>query len=365
MVTTCAYNARTLASESSMEDLLMQARRIRYDVIGLSETRRRPPFNAVYDTGEQLFLGTCDSRVGGVGVLVNTSLSTNIDSFEQLTTRMGRLRLKRRGSIPALIIFVVYAPTLNYDEVEALYMDLEKYYREDYTFFKVITGDFNAKISKTGPRRTSEERRIGTRGLEWNEQELFYLTSVSLESIWTMLCSRRFDNVTPDQFHKQYNSRECTSLFDIVSDPSTVNENAFDFTSRQSTSHYSSSAGEQVNASPFSDSTPFTTAAPENSRHQGEGTLEKNGSKTPISRPYASDACTTIVAYLMQFNKSADEEFSRKAIESLTKKLKDKRDELDALIACCGSEGKEADKCVTIARTLDGRLQRASREAEF
>uniref|UniRef100_A0A0K0DDR0 G_PROTEIN_RECEP_F1_2 domain-containing protein n=1 Tax=Angiostrongylus cantonensis TaxID=6313 RepID=A0A0K0DDR0_ANGCA len=46
---------------------------IRYDVIGLAETRRRHPFNAVYDTGEELFLGTCDSRgVGGVGVLVNT-----------------------------------------------------------------------------------------------------------------------------------------------------------------------------------------------------------------------------------------------------------------------------------------------------
>ncbi|VDM52389.1 unnamed protein product [Angiostrongylus costaricensis] len=113
----CTYNARTLASESSIEDLLMQARRIKYDVIGLAETRRRQLFNAVYETGEELFLGTCDSRrVGGDGVLVNTSFSMNIDSFEQLITRIGRLRLKRRGSIPALTIFVVYAPTSNYDE---------------------------------------------------------------------------------------------------------------------------------------------------------------------------------------------------------------------------------------------------------
>uniref|UniRef100_A0A0K0DGB5 Endo/exonuclease/phosphatase domain-containing protein n=1 Tax=Angiostrongylus cantonensis TaxID=6313 RepID=A0A0K0DGB5_ANGCA len=111
MVTICAYNARTLVSESSIEDLLMQARMIRYDVIGLAETRRHHPFNAVYDTGEELFLGTCDSRgVGGVGVLVNTSLPMNIDSFEQLTTRIGRLRLKRCGSTPAVTVFVVYAP---------------------------------------------------------------------------------------------------------------------------------------------------------------------------------------------------------------------------------------------------------------
>uniref|UniRef100_A0A0K0D0P7 Pepsin-I3 domain-containing protein n=1 Tax=Angiostrongylus cantonensis TaxID=6313 RepID=A0A0K0D0P7_ANGCA len=105
----------------------------------MAETTRRHPFNAVYDTGEELFLGTCDSRgVGGVGVLVNTSLSMNIDSYEQLLTRIGRLRLKRRNR-----------------------------YRQDNTFFKVIIRDSNARI---GPRRSSEERHIGTHGLEWNEQ---------------------------------------------------------------------------------------------------------------------------------------------------------------------------------------------------
>ncbi|VDM59911.1 unnamed protein product [Angiostrongylus costaricensis] len=141
-----------------------------YDAIGLAETRRRQPFNAVYVTGEELFLGPYDNRgVCGAGVLVNASLSMNIDSFEQLATRVGRLQLRRHGSIPALTIFLVHVPTSNYDEeeVEAFYMDLEKFYREDHTFFKVIIGDINAK---TGPRKTFEERHIGTHGLEWNEQ---------------------------------------------------------------------------------------------------------------------------------------------------------------------------------------------------
>uniref|UniRef100_A0A0K0DIB3 Craniofacial development protein 2-like n=1 Tax=Angiostrongylus cantonensis TaxID=6313 RepID=A0A0K0DIB3_ANGCA len=184
MVTICTNNARTLASESLVEDLITQTRRIRYDVIGFAETRRLHPFNVVYDTGEELFLGTCDSRgvggvgyefvllgtcdnrgVGGVGVLVNTSLSMNIDSS---ATRIERLLLKRCGSTPALTIFVVYATTSNYneEEVKAFYIDFEMFYREDHTFFKVIIGDFNAKI---GPRISSEERHIGTHGLEWNK----------------------------------------------------------------------------------------------------------------------------------------------------------------------------------------------------
>ncbi|KAK6766321.1 hypothetical protein RB195_025926 [Necator americanus] len=172
-------------------------------------------------------------------------------------------------------------------------------------------------------------------------------------------------------------------------DSSMAHLNSFEFNSHQSTPHYSASelrsasaapsqppltpspasfdtGGERAVASPFSDSTSSIakTSAEQTNRRGRSNTENRSGSNTThsLARPSASDACTTIVAYLMQFNKSADEEFSRKAIESLTKKLKDKRDELDALIACCGSEGKEADKCVTIARTLDGRLQVAGRK---
>ncbi|KAK6765260.1 hypothetical protein RB195_025263 [Necator americanus] len=96
-------------------------------------------------------------------------MAENIDSFEQLTTRIGCLRMRRCGPMSGLRIFVAYAPTPSYgeEEVEAFYMDLEKFYREDHTFYKVIIGDFNAKV---GPRRTPEELHIGTRGLQWNDQ---------------------------------------------------------------------------------------------------------------------------------------------------------------------------------------------------
>ncbi|RCN29162.1 hypothetical protein ANCCAN_25084 [Ancylostoma caninum] len=93
-MTVCTFNARTLALEASIEDLMMQARKIRYDIIGLTETRKHRPLNATFDTGEELFLGTCDSRgVGAVGVLFNMNLVMNIESFEQLTIRIGQANL--------------------------------------------------------------------------------------------------------------------------------------------------------------------------------------------------------------------------------------------------------------------------------
>lgn len=48
------------------------------------------------------------------------------------------------------------------------------------------------------------------------------------------------------------------------------------------------------------------------------------------------------------FQGGEDSDFVRKAIESLVKKLKDKRIELDALITAVTSNGKQPTGCVTI-----------------
>ncbi|CAL4164797.1 unnamed protein product, partial [Meganyctiphanes norvegica] len=81
------------------------------------------------------------------------------------------------------------------------------------------------------------------------------------------------------------------------------------------------------------------------------------------SAPTSADACLSIVYSLMCHRQGGESErFAKRAIESLVKKLKEKRDELDSLIAAITTNGSQPSKCVTIQRTLDGRLQVAGRK---
>ncbi|KAK6730871.1 hypothetical protein RB195_007376 [Necator americanus] len=76
----------------------------------------------------------------------------------------------RCGSTPALTIFVACALSI----LLAFYMDLEKFYREDHTFYKVIIGDFSVKI---GPRRTPEETPSELRAFNGMSRERAFRSS--------------------------------------------------------------------------------------------------------------------------------------------------------------------------------------------
>uniref|UniRef100_A0A3P8T2H2 Mothers against decapentaplegic homolog n=1 Tax=Amphiprion percula TaxID=161767 RepID=A0A3P8T2H2_AMPPE len=81
------------------------------------------------------------------------------------------------------------------------------------------------------------------------------------------------------------------------------------------------------------------------------------------SAPSSADACLSIVHSLMCHRQGGENEgFAKRAIESLVKKLKEKKDELDSLITAVTTNGVHPSKCVTIQRTLDGRLQVAGRK---
>ena len=71
---------------------------------------------------------------------------------------------------------------------------------------------------------------------------------------------------------------------------------------------------------------------------------------------FISSACLSYLNFSLHFL-GESETFSKRAIESLVKKLKEKGPELDALITAITTNGAHSTMCVTIPRTLDGRLQ--------
>jgi MAD (mothers against decapentaplegic) family protein 4 len=91
--------------------------------------------------------------------------------------------------------------------------------------------------------------------------------------------------------------------------------------------------------------------------------VNSSGTSGVVSTPTSADACLSIVHSLMCHRQGGESEnFAKRAIESLVKKLKEKRDELDSLITAITTNGAHPSKCVTIQRTLDGRLQVAGRK---
>uniref|UniRef100_A0A914X019 Uncharacterized protein n=1 Tax=Plectus sambesii TaxID=2011161 RepID=A0A914X019_9BILA len=68
----CTFNTRLLCANSQLSLLMDECQRVKFDVIGLSETKRKEPLTATWRDGSGVFLGARkeDSISGGVGFIV-------------------------------------------------------------------------------------------------------------------------------------------------------------------------------------------------------------------------------------------------------------------------------------------------------
>ena len=150
------FNCRSISSQAQLSALIAEADRIQYDVIGLCETKRKDPFTATWNNGVGVYLGArkSDSISGGVGFLVNPSIVDRIKEVTFYSHRLGLLILKVYKKLD-IAVFIAYAPTLEKDDEEHVefYDDLRDVIRKSPCHYKVVLGDFNARV---GPRQPGE-----------------------------------------------------------------------------------------------------------------------------------------------------------------------------------------------------------------
>ena len=122
----CKYGLK----DAPTKDLLIhQVSKIKYDVIGLCETRGKAESRTKWtESGDELIIGegSGQQRVGGVGFIINRRITNRVIEVQIHSHRVATLKLDIGKKEPLLIV-QIYAPHKDYgmDEIEKFYSEVE------------------------------------------------------------------------------------------------------------------------------------------------------------------------------------------------------------------------------------------------
>lgn len=204
----CTFNCRSVATDSRLSELLEETKKIKYDIIGISETKREVESHSTHRDGTGVFLGTRNknSISGGVGFIVKSTLLPKILEVKFINHRVGYLTIKINNRFNCTII-QVYAPTADSDpqELADFYDNVEEVYLNCRSKYKMIIGDLNARIGS----RQHGEVYIGTHSMEpRNESGELLATFCESNRVFHMNsqfqkpANRRWTHISPDQKHR-------------------------------------------------------------------------------------------------------------------------------------------------------------------
>ena len=116
---------RTLKDPEKEEELEQELIGFKWDIIGLSETRKKGEQLKQLQSGHVLYTIGENESVGGVGFLVNKNIKDRVIEYEGESSRVTSLTLKVNSKYQLQVI-QVYAPTSrnNDEEVEELYEEI-------------------------------------------------------------------------------------------------------------------------------------------------------------------------------------------------------------------------------------------------
>lgn len=159
------YNARTLRTEEHLEELIAETKSINWDIIGLSETRLQGEKCTQLTSGHVLYQRNADTNYtnGGVVLLINKKIKHKVTKFKAKSDRIiyTVLKINKRYTMQ---IIQAYAPTSNSEDEEAeeFYEDLSTTIKDEKSHYKLVMGDWNAKI---GEKTEDDTEHIGKFGL--------------------------------------------------------------------------------------------------------------------------------------------------------------------------------------------------------
>lgn len=166
-----------MRTEDHLEELEQELEAIKWDIIGLCETRLQGEKKTTLKSGHTLYQNNTNENYsqGGVAFMVNRRIEHQIIKYSAISERVIYLVLKLNNRYNIQVIHC-YAPTSTADEelVEKLYEDITHARNLEKSHYVIITGDFNAKVGK---RKLGDSDYIGNFGLGYRNNRGEILTN--------------------------------------------------------------------------------------------------------------------------------------------------------------------------------------------
>ena len=206
---------------------LEEITRIKWNIIGLSEVRRKGKRSIILNnTGHTIYCSGSDEQRHRVGFMVNKNIARNVISFRGLSDRLVELtiRIKKRYQLKCV---QVYLPTTSYPDegIEKVYEKVDKIIINSKALYNIVMGDFNAKVGPGEIRETcTGSYGIGTRNrrgdmlVEFAERHKFKIMS----TFFKKRLNRRWTWISPNGLTKNEIDYIMTNSPDIFLDVSVI-----------------------------------------------------------------------------------------------------------------------------------------------
>ncbi|XP_059051336.1 craniofacial development protein 2-like [Achroia grisella] len=222
------FNTRTLRLQAKLEELEKDLEQVNWDILGLSEVKRKGEDKLKLQSGNVLFYtGDSNSAIGSVGFLIHRRIVGHVTEMRSISPRVAYivLSINKRYS---LRIVQGYAPTSGHSDVESelFYEDVDKALSQGpRTQFNIIMGDFNARLGcrtigevSVGPFGYGTRNRRGQAFANFLEERRLY----AMNTFFVKNAKRKWTWASPDGKTKSEYDYICTDNKQIVTDVTVI-----------------------------------------------------------------------------------------------------------------------------------------------